>query len=355
MVHCPKCKTQNDPAQATCSKCGAELLPARGIGSRLGMLLGLILLCGVLPAIPVYYIFRPETPNPILKWVGYILIAGAVMGLMYAFYDSFRKTLIHERYAIRARRHVKLDAQQAIADFTKALELVPQEGRSPQELGTDRTPLLKERAAIYKDLGMMQEMEADWEEIINQAQETGRVPLLKERAEIHKGLGLMPELESDWDKIIELAPADERVKTLREQAVLYKNLGLVQKFRSPREEFLTKMNPDDRTSINFKGLGDPQIPRRVCVYCGTSITRASKGTIEVSYYGNKAKASYKFPLCDDCNEGKNKEVESAVTISNVKEKDLLVAGMVESLTLNFVNPVYAEAFLSANSGKSPEE
>jgi tetratricopeptide (TPR) repeat protein len=350
MIHCQKCKTQNDPAQAVCSHCGAELLPARGIGSRLGTLLLLIVACGVLPAIPVYFIFRPETPNPILKWVGYFLIAGAVMGLMYAFYDSFRKTLIHERYTIRARHHIKLDPQQAIADFTKALELVPQEGRTPQELETDRTPLLKERAAIYKDLGMRQEMESDWNEIINLAPETGRVPLLRERAEIHKDLGMMPELESDWDKIIELVPAEERVKTLREQAVLYNKLNLVQKFRSTREEILTKLNPNEMTKIDLKNINftDPQIPRRLCVYCGSPITRQSKGTIEVSYYG-KAKISYQFPLCDECDEGKNKEVNSAVKISDVKEMQVLSVPMVESLSLNFVNPVYAKAFLSANS------
>lgn len=353
MIHCQKCKTQNDPAQAVCSNCGAELLPARGIGSRLGTLLLLIVACGVLPAIPVYFIFRPETPNPILKWVGYFLIAGAVMGLMYAFYDSFRKTLIHERYAIRARRHVKLDLQQAIADFTKALELlelVPQEERPPELLESGRSPLLKERAAIYKDLGMRQEMESDWNEIINLAPETGRVPLLREHAEIHKDLGMMPELESDWDKIIELVPADERVKTLREQAVLYKKLELVQKFRSPREETLTKLNPNEMTKIDLKNIifTDPQIPRRLCVYCGSPITRQSKGTIEVSYYG-KAKISYQFPLCDECDEGKNKEVNSAVKISDVKEKQVLSAGMVQSLSLNFVNPAYAKAFLSANS------
>jgi tetratricopeptide (TPR) repeat protein len=358
MIHCQKCKTQNDPAQVVCSNCGAELLPARGIGSRLGTLLLLIVACGVLPAIPVYFIFRPETPNPILKWVGYFLIVGAVMGLMYAFYDSFRKTLIHERYAIRARRHVKLDPQQAIADFTKALELVPQKERTPQQPETEsapllpeteRTPLLKERAAIYKDLGMRQEMESDWNEIINLAPETGRVPLLRERAEIHKDLGMMPELESDWDKIIELVPADERVKTLREQAVLYNKLNLVQKFRSPREEILTKMNPNEMTKIDCKNIYALQIPRHVCVYCGSPITKQSKGTIDVSYYGDKAKISYQFHLCDECDEGKNKEVESAVKISDVKEMQVLIAGMVESLSLNFVNPAYAKAFLSANS------
>jgi tetratricopeptide (TPR) repeat protein len=348
MVHCPKCKTQNDPSQAVCINCGADLLPTEGIGSRLGSILVIIMACVLLPAIPAYFILRPETPNPILKWVGYFLIACAAGGLIYAVYDALRKRLIHERYAIRARRHVKLDAHQAIADFSKALELVPQEGRTPQQLETDRTPLLKERAAIYKDLGMMQEMEADWNEIINLAPDPRRVPLLRERTEIHKDLGMMPELELDWEKIIELVPASERVKTLREQADLYKKLNLVQKFRSPREETLTKMNPDEKTRIDCKNIDALQFPRRVCVYCGSSITRASKGTIDVSYYGDKAKVSYQFPLCDECDEGRNKEVESAVKISNVKEKEVLIAGMVVSLSFNFVNPVYAKAFLSAN-------
>jgi tetratricopeptide (TPR) repeat protein len=338
MIHCQKCKTQNPPTQATCSNCGADLLPAEGIGSRLGTFLIITVVFVLLPAIPVYFIFRAETPHPILKWIGYFLIAVAVVMFIFAFFNAIRKTSIHERYAIRARRHIKLDTQQSLADFAKALELAPQ---------TERIPLLKERAAIYKDLGMMQEMESDWDEIINLAPETERVSLLKEHATIHKDLGMKPELESDWDKIIDLAPANERIQLLRERAVLYEKLEIVQKFRSAREEILTKMKLDDRTRIDCKlSGGSIQIPQYLCVYCGCPIEKRSEATITVNTGNDKQSISFKFPLCSECNEGRTREVDSAVKPSNFKQMHAFSDG---SVSLNFLNPIYAEAFLSANS------
>jgi hypothetical protein len=68
---------------------------------------------------------------------------------------------LHERYAKRARCHIELDVQQALADFTKALELIPK--TLPK---TERMPFLQERAAIYAQLEMNQELSVDLEEVL---------------------------------------------------------------------------------------------------------------------------------------------------------------------------------------------
>ena len=300
MVHCQKCKTRNPPAQATCSNCGADLLPAEGIGSRLSTFIAGIIVM-LIPAIPAYFIFRPETPHPILKWIGYFLIAAAVSIFGYFTYMTLRKTPIHERYAIRARRHIKLDTQQTLADFAKALDLAPQ---------TERPPFLKERAAIYGNLGMKQ------------------------------------ELESDWNEILDIKPANERIRTLRERAVVYEKLEIVQNFRSAREEILTKMKPHDRTQVTCKLSGVPiQIPY-ICVYCGCPIETKSEATISTSTGNSKGFVSFKFPLCSECDEARTSEVDSAVKLSNYTQMHAFSDGRV---TFNFLNPIYAKEFLSANS------
>jgi hypothetical protein len=300
MIHCHKCKTQNLPTQVTCSNCGADLLPGKGIGSRLGTIIAGIIVV-LIPAIPVYFIFRVETPHPILKWIGYYLIVSAVGAFGYFTYMATRKTTIHERYAIRARRHIKLDTEQALADFAKSLELAPQ---------TERPPILKERAAIYGDLGMKH------------------------------------ELESDWDEIINLVPANERIQSLRERAIVFEKLEIIQTFNSAREEILTKMKLDDRTQITCKLSGVPIRIPYICVYCGCPIEMKSEATITTSTGNSKGFVSYKFPLCSECDEARTSEVDSAVKLSNYKEMHAFSDG---SVSFNFINPIYAKAFLSANS------
>jgi len=104
MIHCPKCKAENEPQRDTCHQCKADLLP------------------------------------------------GAIFSI---------KLPLHERYAKRARCHIELDIQQALADFTKAVELIPK--TLPK---TERMPFLQERAAIYAQLEMNQELRVDLEEIL---------------------------------------------------------------------------------------------------------------------------------------------------------------------------------------------
>jgi len=302
MIHCQKCKTQNLPDQVTCDHCGAELLPAKGFGSRLGsFLLGIIVT--LITLIPVYFIFRAETPHPILKWIGYFFIALAFLFLSYFTLEAVRKTNIHERYAIRAKRHLKLDAQQALADFTKALELAPK---------TEHIPLLKERAAIYKTLG------------------------------------LKDELVSDWDAILDLVPAKERIQTLRKRAVVYESEGIEQTFKSPREQALTRLDPDKRTSITCKLMlsQDVAIPQHRCVYCASKIENKSQAFISEKRVWDKGYITFNFPLCSECDEARNSEVNSAVTLSQFKEPSLFSQG---SVTMNFLNPEYAKIFLHSNS------
>jgi len=311
-------------------------LPSEGIGSRLKhFFVGLIFV--LIPAIPAYFIFRAEMPHPILKWIGYFLIAIAVIIFVITIMFTISKTVIEEQYAIRARRHIKLDTQQALADFAKALELAPQ---------TNRIRYLKERATLYGNLGMKDELLSDWDEILNSVSENNRIQTLKERAAIYGNLGMKDELKSDWDEIINLVPANERIQTLRERAVVYEKLEIVQNFRSAREEILTKMNLDERTRINCKlSMATIQIPQSLCVYCGCPIEKKSEATITAKASTDKGSISLTFPLCSECGEGRNSEVDSAVKLSNFKEMHAFSDG---SVSVNFLNPIYAKAFLAGD-------
>ena len=332
MIYCQKCKTQNDPTQDRCNNCGADLLPAEGIKSRLrNLYTGLIMV--LILAIPAYFIFRMETPHPILKWIGYLLIAVIVVLFYFTITTTISKTQTYERYALRARHHMKLDTQQSIADFSKALEFAPQ---------TERISLLTERATIFENLGMKPELVSDWNEIMSLVPVNERIKMLRRRAVVFEDLGMTSELVSDWDEILSLTPANERIEMLRKRAAVFEKFGIVQKFNSYREESLTRRKPDEEGRVNCKISGAPiLIPQSMCVFCGCPIEKESQAFVTASAYGDKQSLSFKFPLCTECDEFRTSEVNSAVKISNFKEKN--------SATLIFYNLDYAKAFFRANS------
>lgn len=150
MISCGKCQAENPPTEDVCSQCRASLLPGRSIGSRLGSVGGGIA-AGIISAALVYFFSQMEEPPPCClspEKLALGVIALPIIGIV----DALRKTPLHERYAMRARRHVDLDAEQAMADFGQALELAPEKARAA---------LLKERAALYEKLGLDEESVRD--------------------------------------------------------------------------------------------------------------------------------------------------------------------------------------------------
>ena len=149
MISCKR-QAENAPTEDVCSQCGASLLPGRSVGSRLGSVGGGIA-AGILSAALVYFFSQMEEPPPCClspEKLALGVIALPIIGIV----DALRKTPLHERYAMRARRHVDLDPEQAVADFGQALELAPEKARAA---------LLKERAALYEKLGLEAESVRD--------------------------------------------------------------------------------------------------------------------------------------------------------------------------------------------------
>lgn len=153
MIHCDKCKTVNPPDQSHCRNCHRNLLPGTGAGVRLFV----FLLSLAVAALAVWVIYRmvnglsmPDMgcfiTSPVF-W-GLVAIITPISGLVFA----LGKTPMHERYLERAKRHLTLDRDQALADLNQAINLAPEKSRAP---------ILKERAKLLEAIGQTTEATRD--------------------------------------------------------------------------------------------------------------------------------------------------------------------------------------------------
>src|SRR5512133_2673775 len=153
MIHCDKCKTVNPPDQLQCRNCHRNLLPGTGAGTRLFV----FLLSLAVTAFGVWVLYRmykglsmPDLgcffTSPIF-W-GLLVLITPFSGLAYA----LGKTPMHERYLDRAKRHLALDRDQALADLNQAVALAPEKSR---------VPILKERAKLLEAMGQTTEATRD--------------------------------------------------------------------------------------------------------------------------------------------------------------------------------------------------
>ena len=152
MIQCPKCETNNTSSHDVCEECGAKLLPGEGIGDRLGNLI-VGILGGIMAGAGAYVLVEAQIELPECMPVSpaaciFAAIASPIAGLV----SALRKTPLYKRYATRARRHIEIDPEQAVADFSQALDTAPEK---------ERAGLLKERAALYEKLGMEKEATRD--------------------------------------------------------------------------------------------------------------------------------------------------------------------------------------------------
>jgi hypothetical protein len=146
-IHCQKCKTENPPTQVKCRQCGAKLLPAEGIGTRIGYFAGGLLGAGVFGYLAYLSATNPESAPMICQspvQAGFISIFSVLFGIGMA----LRRTPAYMRYANRAERHVELNLPQALADMSQAIELAPEK---------ERADLISKRIKIFEKLGMERE------------------------------------------------------------------------------------------------------------------------------------------------------------------------------------------------------
>lgn len=153
MIHCDKCKTVNPPDQRQCRNCHHDLLPGTGAGTRLFV----FLLSLAVTAFGVWVLYRmykglsmPDMAcfftSPVF-W-GLLVLITPFSGLAFA----LGKTPMHDRYFDRAKRHLALDRDQALADLNQAVNLAPEKSRAP---------ILKERAKLLEAMGQTTEATRD--------------------------------------------------------------------------------------------------------------------------------------------------------------------------------------------------
>lgn len=147
MIKCHKCQTNNPPEEEICQNCDVDLLPGETFKDRLGIFFMGIFGGAVSIGVFIFLMNNPELAetsecciftNPYAWFIGIfgLPIAGII--------NAIRKTPTYRRYEYRAKRHIEADPQQAIADFSKAVDAAPEK---------ERASLLKQRSEIYKKLG----------------------------------------------------------------------------------------------------------------------------------------------------------------------------------------------------------
>ena len=170
---CPKCQARNDPTLARCSACAADLLPGRSRGDRLGTLVAGIVLAAAIMALAVFMASRraevPLCASPLsLGAFALVLFFGA---LRY----GLGRTLPYEKYLNRAERHLESAPEQALTDFTTALELAPDR---------IKTRILKQRGELLSRLGRTEQALADLSAHAAAPEEGGAATLLSGVSEI---------------------------------------------------------------------------------------------------------------------------------------------------------------------------
>ncbi len=147
MITCKKCQAINPNEVEICQNCGADLLPGESFKDRLGIFLIGIFGGAVSLGILIFLMNNPELTetsqcciftNPYAWFLG--ILGLPITGIL----NAVRKTPIYKRYENRAKRHIEADPDQAIEDFSKAIDLAPEK---------QKASLVKQRSELYKKLG----------------------------------------------------------------------------------------------------------------------------------------------------------------------------------------------------------
>ena len=149
-VMCPKCQAENAPDQTSCGQCGANLLPGRAFLERIGYFAAAVVGTAVFVGLAIFFAGLEDAPpccaSPVT--LGLFALGCLVGGMRF----TFGRTPEYERYVKRAERHVEAFPEQALADFTRALELAPEK---------QQADILKQRGELYAKLGRREEALAD--------------------------------------------------------------------------------------------------------------------------------------------------------------------------------------------------
>ena len=228
MIQCEKCKADNDAQATTCSKCQADLLPGTSRRDRLNVF-GLLGFLAVVAGGLGYFSYR-ISQGVVCGGIAIVLGLLAVLMLAGGISEMFARTPPWHRYWLRAKRHKEIDAEQAIADVTRALELAPK-----KELGELRSF----RAEMYARVGRFEEARRDGQALIDEATKaldkasSAEVSKrLTERAKLYEQFGMASEAAADHEaRIASLserlasAPPEMVEAILRDRSAAHVKLG----------------------------------------------------------------------------------------------------------------------------------
>lgn len=155
-IACPRCATANSLTQRKCTRCGKDLLPGRNLSERIAQLA-----CGGFFCF-LAYLAAVFTQREALTSLRVNLEVCAVSGFVFllaAFIAAFameghlpwQGMPLADRYRRRAERYRETDPGQAIADYSQALELTPDNGQ-----------LYRSRAELYEGMGYTKEALEDY-------------------------------------------------------------------------------------------------------------------------------------------------------------------------------------------------
>jgi len=249
IIYCQKCNHENPTNALKCQNCGKNLLPGVGASQRVAILISAIFIAtlSVVAAILIYR-FKPEIGGKDLLYLLALIGFGAFI-LLFGLILTFRKTALHERYEMRAKRHVSSNPWQAIADLSSAINMAPQ---------IQAFDYLLERAKLYQGLGKNAEARADWQHALENINQRIAVPkssidLFKQRAEIFDYLGMEDEYAL---QMLEYTIEKEKTfKTKRKDIAMGWEEGLKKGSEDMQRQELEKLRTEIMTNQRYKIIG----------------------------------------------------------------------------------------------------
>jgi len=119
-IQCTKCQSMNPPSEEKCQTCGADLLPGFSKLKRISSIILAVVAMIFFGYLGFMFLRLPHASGLVL--VPFVLLIGLAALLLWAAIKGPAKPV---RYVFRAQRHLKIDLDQAYADFTEAVRLQP--------------------------------------------------------------------------------------------------------------------------------------------------------------------------------------------------------------------------------------
>ncbi|MFC2104577.1 hypothetical protein ACFLS4_04410 [Bacteroidota bacterium] len=142
-IICRKCKHHNETSKENCTQCGSDLLPGKSITDRL-IYFAIGIVCLVISLLMYRISFA------LGFWIGFPMI----LAFGYCLFVAVSGTTTKTRHEERGDRHKKDCPQQAIADYSKAIELAK-----------SKFTLIEKRGDYFNELKQYDLALSDYEEL----------------------------------------------------------------------------------------------------------------------------------------------------------------------------------------------